>query len=126
LVISKNQSGYVTTRGLFVHRLIWMHFNGPIPEGYEINHINRMKADNRIENLELSTPSGNSRHAYSSPGGNCRSSLDSEKVRAIRQRIRTGMSYIRIANEFGVSPRTISRIRRRETWTWVEDIPGEY
>lgn len=38
-----------------VHRLVWIAFNGPIPEGYEINHINEDKTDNRLENLNLMT-----------------------------------------------------------------------
>lgn len=37
------------------HRLIWQIFNGPIPEGVEIDHINRVRTDNRIENLRLAT-----------------------------------------------------------------------
>ena len=37
------------------HRLVWEAFNGPIPEGYEINHINEKKFDNRLENLNLMT-----------------------------------------------------------------------
>lgn len=38
-----------------VHRLVWSAFNGPIPEGYEVNHINEIKTDNRLENLNLMT-----------------------------------------------------------------------
>ena len=39
-----------------VHRLVWEAFNGEIPEGYEINHINEDKTDNRYpENLNLMT-----------------------------------------------------------------------
>jgi hypothetical protein len=38
-----------------IHRVIWEMFNGPIPEGMEIDHINRVKSDNRIENLRLAT-----------------------------------------------------------------------
>lgn len=33
------------------HRLIWEGVNGPIPEGFDIDHINGMHHDNRIENL---------------------------------------------------------------------------
>lgn len=36
-----------------VHRLVWEAFNGPIPEGMQINHNNEVKTDNRIENLSL-------------------------------------------------------------------------
>ena len=38
-----------------VHRLVWEAFNGQIPDGYEINHINENKLDNRLENLSLLT-----------------------------------------------------------------------
>lgn len=40
-------------KNCYVHRLVWISFNGPIPEGYEINHINEDKQDNRLENLNL-------------------------------------------------------------------------
>lgn len=36
-----------------VHRLVWEAFNGPIPYGYEINHLNEIKDDNRLVNLSL-------------------------------------------------------------------------
>ena len=38
---------------LKVHRIIWELHHGPIPEGLEIDHINRIRDDNRIENLRL-------------------------------------------------------------------------
>lgn len=37
------------------HRLVWEAFNGPIPEGYDCNHINEIKTDCRLENLNLMT-----------------------------------------------------------------------
>lgn len=49
-------------KSIRVHRAVWEAFNGPIPEGYEINHINTVRDDNRLENLELVTPSGNQLH----------------------------------------------------------------
>ena len=35
------------------HNIVWEMAYGDIPEGYQIHHINGIKADNRIENLEL-------------------------------------------------------------------------
>lgn len=46
------------------HRLIYLIHKGKIPEGYEINHKNGIKADNRISNLEVVTPSENTIHSY--------------------------------------------------------------
>lgn len=43
----------------YIHRLIWETFNGKIPDGMEIDHINTIKNDNRLENLQLVTPKEN-------------------------------------------------------------------
>ena len=42
-----------------VHKCVWESFNGQIPYGYQINHINEDKTDNRLENLNLMTPKEN-------------------------------------------------------------------
>lgn len=41
------------------HRVIWEMFNGEIPEGMEIDHINHIRDDNRIENLRLVSKKSN-------------------------------------------------------------------
>ena len=41
------------------HRIIWDMHNGPIPEGMDIDHMNGIRSDNRVENLRLSTRSQN-------------------------------------------------------------------
>ena len=41
-----------TTKRLW-HRLVFEYFNGPIPDGMDIDHINNKRDDNRIENLQL-------------------------------------------------------------------------
>ena len=55
------KAGYVDLRGYvrtklfskmtFAHRVIWEMHNGEVPDGMEIDHINGVKHDNRIENL---------------------------------------------------------------------------
>ena len=37
------------------HIAMWEHVNGSIPSGYEIDHINGNRSDNRITNLRLVT-----------------------------------------------------------------------
>ena len=38
-----------------VHRLVYEAFNGPIPDGMQINHNDEVKTNNNLENLSLVT-----------------------------------------------------------------------
>ena len=42
-------------KGYLLHRFIFEAIRGVIPEGFEINHKNSIKTDNRIKNLEIIT-----------------------------------------------------------------------
>jgi hypothetical protein len=44
------------------HRLAWIYVNGDIPSSKFIDHINRDRSDNRIDNLRLVDPSENSQN----------------------------------------------------------------
>lgn len=44
---------------VLVHRLVWESFNGDIPEGYQINHLDENPCNNNLENLNLVTPQEN-------------------------------------------------------------------
>lgn len=46
------------------HRLVWETFNGDIPNGFEIDHIDNDKTNNRLDNLRLVTRSENMLKAY--------------------------------------------------------------
>ena len=43
----------------YIHRIVYETFVGEIPPGYQIDHINTIKTDYRIENLRLVTPKEN-------------------------------------------------------------------
>lgn len=67
LKIGTNSSGYYHVslhknsqkKTIPVAKCVWLAFNGPIPNGMQINHLNEDKTDNRIENLSLVTPKEN-------------------------------------------------------------------
>jgi len=46
-----------------IHRMVYEAWVGPIPPGMQINHLNGIKSDNRIENLEMCTPQQNIEHS---------------------------------------------------------------
>ena len=46
----------------YVHRLTALAWIGPIPERWEINHLNFNRSDNRPDNLEIVTRSQNMSH----------------------------------------------------------------
>lgn len=44
------------------HRIVWEIHNGPIPVGFEIDHINHIPGDDRIENLRMVTRKENNQN----------------------------------------------------------------
>lgn len=71
-VQSDNGNGYKTISlwkngagvAVYVHRLVASTFISDIPKGMDINHINGIKEDNNLSNLEIVTRSENIRHAF--------------------------------------------------------------
>lgn len=59
--MKSNGYRYLPYNGRLVleHRFIWEAFHGPIPSGMEIDHLNTIRDDNRLENLRLVTPKEN-------------------------------------------------------------------
>lgn len=51
-------------KDLMIHRLVALHFKSPIQNKPIVNHINLNKKDNRVNNLEYTTCSENTRHYF--------------------------------------------------------------
>lgn len=110
-----------------VHSLVARAFIGPKPLGHNINHLDGVKTNNRVENLEYSTFSRNSKHAFEiglSPRGENHgiSKLTNQQVQDIKRELRTGPrgTQARLARQYKVNQTVISKIDRGEIWTHVE------
>ncbi len=110
------------------HRLIALTFIGPA-NGLWVNHKNGIKTDNRIENLEYTTPGQNTQHAYDNglnrgPVGelNGMAKLTAEDVWMIRMCAAHDDNYMsreEIAAIYGVSRTTITEVINSNSWKEV-------
>lgn len=66
-IIGSDRNGYkrvtIDNHVYSIHRLIWETFNGPIPEGMLVDHINGNRSNNALYNLRLVTQSDNMKSA---------------------------------------------------------------
>lgn len=65
-VVGSNCGKYLGTKikgkGYYIHVIVWVMHNGPIPKGYQIDHLDHNRYNNRIENLRLVTNQENHRN----------------------------------------------------------------
>ena len=105
-----------------LHRLIAETFIENKENKEQVNHINGIKTDNRLINLEWNTRSENQLHSIknglrSTVGEkNSQSKLNKEQVIAI---LNDDRKYDEIMKYYNVSKSTISDIKRGYSWTHI-------
>lgn len=110
-----------------VHRIVWISQNGIIPEGYCIDHINNDKQDNRISNLQIMTPSENSKKAKED--GLYADGLDN-KATKLDPDLHDELCYLyefsdltqrELAEIYGISKSRVNQIIKEVGWTDIGD-----
>jgi HNH endonuclease len=84
-----------------VHQLVAEHFNGPCPDGLEVNHLNGWKSKNWASNLEYATPKQNIDHAWRT--GLCGDKAPTPGQHAEIRRLRGLLTQKEMAKRYGLS-----------------------
>jgi len=103
-----------------VHRAVLSAFTGEMRK-IDVNHINGIKDDNRLENLEWATRSENQLHAANHNLKPCGekshlAKLTEKQVNEIRELIRLKIPQTKIAAIYGVAQTSISKIKTGKKW----------
>ena len=108
-------------KNLRIHRLVVMAFLGDIKEGYEVNHIDLNKQNNKLNNLELLTPTENMKHSHKNQdikyNANSLSDWDVVCIRSFWKHKPSCYTMQMVADYYNVSKRYIESIvqnRRRK------------
>ena len=94
---------------MLVHRLVWLAFNGLIPEGIEVNHKDEDRSNPALENLDLTTGYGNLWYSKNGRSYDSHVPLEKEWSRLVQ----SGWSCNRIGVEFGVAGSSVARRLRK-------------
>ncbi len=112
------------SRFLMAHRVIWEYVHGPITDVLTINHLNGVKNDNRLVNLEVVTQQENNLHALMTglvqmgeESSNAR--LTESQVLEIYRRAWAGEHQPTLGEEFGVTREAVSNIKQGHAWAYV-------
>jgi hypothetical protein len=112
-------------KGFYVHRLVMLTFFGK--SDLQVNHINGIKEDNRLENLEYCTALENTTHAIKEglrnhKGENhCKSYLTESEVIEIKTALLNPYWGINsdLGRKYKTTKYTICDIRKGKTWKHV-------
>jgi len=101
-----------------LHRLVYESFKGKIKDGFQINHINGIKHDNSLDNLEEVTPRVNTEKMLFLKKGEFvnTAKLKPEQIMEIRLAKSKGVNSNILSKKYSISKSTINRIARGITW----------
>lgn len=98
-----------------IHTLVYEAFVGPRPDGMEVNHVDGVKTNNALTNLQGSTRTENQRHAVdtglaATGSRHPRYTITPELEQRIRDASGRGLSNADIARDLSVSRTAVRRV----------------
>jgi hypothetical protein len=112
----------------YVHRIVVLEFANILPKYLEVNHIDGVKANNKLGNLEIVTPSENRKHSYHVLGNKIgiykgsnhgMSKINEETVLQIRHRYKDGVTPKALSESYNIPKSTICKVIYRQTWNHI-------
>lgn len=129
LKLSPQSKGYLTVvlqkngkrKTTLVHRLVAEYFIPNLDKKLQVNHINGIKTDNRVENLEWVSHRENLDHAIKNNltlkgEENPNSKLKDVDVIKIHSLLQKGVTTKELSESYNVSYSTIDGIRKNTYW----------
>lgn len=121
-VLAKNGKPYYR----YIHRLVLEAYVGPCPPGYQCDHINGIRHDNRLENLRWVTRKQNMRFISKRRGNNWNKGenhpaaiLTNEIILEIRKLFSQGKRQKDISDLFNLGQGYVSLIVNRKIWKHI-------
>lgn len=123
-----SRSGYYTVsisvdkvrKTTYVHRIVASAFLDNSENLREVNHINGIKTDNRVDNLQWCGPRDNVAHAIRT--GLRRSKLNEFNVLAIKTYILSGYTDLDISKMFNIKRHYVNQLRGAKYWKSITSL----
>lgn len=97
-------------RIFLIHILVMKTFVGECPEGYEVNHIDLNKCNNKLKNLEYVTHIQNIVHSVLNNGRHFVGSDNANRIIEYFTSHNSEITYTAMSQNFGISAQTIKSI----------------
>lgn len=128
LMLYMNKKRYT----FIAHRIVANTFIPNIYNKKEVNHINGIKDDNRVENLEWCSPSENIQKAllfnpnFGKNRGKNNKRLTEKDVIEIKKMMIDGLKNNEILSKYKISKTSFFNIKSNKTWSHVHIINNKY